>query len=384
MFDSQDARGVAGATCSGFGDAFAGRGADLNRTIEDAAAAASATSSRSCANLADPRHRAASASSRSSATPRASSRRSRRPTRTCSRRWPTRSRRSRATRRRCKDTIAKSAADARRRRPSRCASSARSSTHTAAFSQRPRRAPPTSCAARCRRSTARSRSARRCTQRSVAAQRATLAGHARRAAATSPRRRRRNGALRGLTATVGTLQPQLRFLGPYVTVCNDWNYFWTFVAEHFSAPDTTGSSQRALLNMAPASQAPTASARSGANEFAHGKGALPGSGAHAVPARQRLRRRRSTPTATPTASAGQRGYMHGRQPAARQDVQGDPYQRVVDRRIPTPGSQSARPTSSSTRDGQRRRPEPRARAGRRDVHRPRPAATASTSRGRQP
>src|SRR6478672_1553069 len=42
-----------------------------------------------------------------------------------------------------------------------------------------------------------------------------------------------NLALRGLMATVGTLNPTLRYLGPYVTVCNFWNYFWTFLAEQF-------------------------------------------------------------------------------------------------------------------------------------------------------
>ena len=57
-----------------------------------------------------------------------------------------------------------------------------------------------------------------------------------------------NAALRGLTATVTTLNPQLRFYGPYVTVCNSFNYFFTFLAEHFSEPDTTGSAQRALVN----------------------------------------------------------------------------------------------------------------------------------------
>ena len=41
-------------------------------------------------------------------------------------------------------------------------------------------------------------------------------------------------------ATVTTLQPQLRFLGPYITVCNYWNIFWTFVAEHFSGEVPTG------------------------------------------------------------------------------------------------------------------------------------------------
>lgn len=56
-------------------------------------------------------------------------------------------------------------------------------------------------------------------------------------------------ALRGLTATVTTLNPQLRFYGPYVTVCNSFNYFFTYLAEHFSEPDTTGSAQRALGNV---------------------------------------------------------------------------------------------------------------------------------------
>ena len=58
-----------------------------------------------------------------------------------------------------------------------------------------------------------------------------------------------NAALRGLTATVTTLNPQLRFYGPYVTVCNSFNYFFTYLAEHFSEPDTTGSAQRALVNL---------------------------------------------------------------------------------------------------------------------------------------
>jgi ABC-type transporter Mla subunit MlaD len=57
-----------------------------------------------------------------------------------------------------------------------------------------------------------------------------------------------NAALLGLDDTVGTLQPTVRFLGPYVTVCNYWNYFWTLAAEHLSAPIGTGSAERALLN----------------------------------------------------------------------------------------------------------------------------------------
>ena len=77
------------------------------------------------------------------------------------------------------------------------------------------------------------------------------------------------GALRALTATVTTLQPQLRFLGPYVTVCNYWNIFWTFAAEHLSTPDPTGSSQRVLFNSGDDQNDELTSM--GANEFVTGK-----------------------------------------------------------------------------------------------------------------
>ena len=82
-----------------------------------------------------------------------------------------------------------------------------------------------------------------------------------------------NGALRGLDSTVGTLQPQLRFLGPYVTVCNYWTTFWTFTAEHFTAPDMTGGSERALLN--DGNRDPDNVSAQGANEFVHGVPADP-------------------------------------------------------------------------------------------------------------
>jgi virulence factor Mce-like protein len=59
-------------------------------------------------------------------------------------------------------------------------------------------------------------------------------------------------ALRGLTKTTHTLNPAIRFLGPYITVCNYFNYSWTHVAEHLTEPDPTGGSQRTLLNQASA------------------------------------------------------------------------------------------------------------------------------------
>ncbi len=60
-----------------------------------------------------------------------------------------------------------------------------------------------------------------------------------------------NQALRGLTRTVGILNPLVRFLGPYQTVCNGWNYFWTYLGEHISETDPTGTAQRALNGSAP-------------------------------------------------------------------------------------------------------------------------------------
>lgn len=55
-------------------------------------------------------------------------------------------------------------------------------------------------------------------------------------------------ALRATTATISTLNPQLRFLGPYATVCNYWNYFWTMVSEHVAEEDPTGTAERTLIN----------------------------------------------------------------------------------------------------------------------------------------
>jgi hypothetical protein len=56
-----------------------------------------------------------------------------------------------------------------------------------------------------------------------------------------------NVALNGLAYTTQTLNPMLRYLGPYVTVCNDWNYWWTDLSEHLSERTSFGFAQRALL-----------------------------------------------------------------------------------------------------------------------------------------
>ena len=76
-------------------------------------------------------------------------------------------------------------------------------------------------------------------------------------------------ALRGLTANATTLQPQLRFLGPYQTVCNYWNYFWTFLGEHVSQRGPVGYLQRATIkSTGQQSQQPQLDGRRGARATA--------------------------------------------------------------------------------------------------------------------
>jgi hypothetical protein len=93
-----------------------------------------------------------------------------------------------------------------------------------------------------------------------------------------------NVAVNALTDTVQTLNPMIRYLGPYQTVCNDWNYFWTYLSEHISEATSFGFAQRVLLNQAnslqpnnvsqqgatqPANGGGTTSLISGGNEFLH-------------------------------------------------------------------------------------------------------------------
>ena len=64
-------------------------------------------------------------------------------------------------------------------------------------------------------------------------------------------------SLRGLGRTVGILNPLLQFIGPYITVCNYFNYSFTHLGEHVTEPDPTGTAQRTLLNQAPRPRNPT-------------------------------------------------------------------------------------------------------------------------------
>ncbi|MEA2157329.1 MAG: phospholipid/cholesterol/gamma-HCH transport system substrate-binding protein [Solirubrobacteraceae bacterium] len=80
--------------------------------------------------------------------------------------------------------------------------------------------------------------------------------------------------LAGLTATMKTLNPTLRYVGPHVTVCNYFTYFWSFIADHISDEDATGTVQRVQVKMAPLLQ-PNSMAVIGATRPANGGTADP-------------------------------------------------------------------------------------------------------------
>ena len=147
-----------------------------------------------------------------------------------------------------------------------------------------------------------------------------------------------NRALRGLTRTVGILNPLVRFAGPYQTVCNSWNYFWTYLGEHISEDDPTGTAQRVLLNSVGGNrnsysgmhatepvmgEAYTGPPQRGDNAHFHGQ-------AHGAAVND---------DGTADCEVGQRGYMNGNLAVfgPSTNSQGTPIQAIFDPH--TPGSQ---------------------------------------------
>ena len=57
--------------------------------------------------------------------------------------------------------------------------------------------------------------------------------------------------LGGLANTMRTLRPTLRYVGPHITVCNYWNYWWTYFQDHLSERNETGTIQRIQAKSAP-------------------------------------------------------------------------------------------------------------------------------------
>ena len=98
----------------------------------------------------------------------------------------------------------------------------------------------------------------------------------------------------------------VRYLGPFQTVCDDWNYWWTYLSEHISEATAFGFAQRALLMQSNPAQSNNVSDQGatapvdggsfdspqGGNEYLHG----PRSTA-------RPSTTRATPTARPASAA---------------------------------------------------------------------------------
>jgi virulence factor Mce-like protein len=114
-------------------------------------------------------------------------------------------------------------------------------------------------------------------------------------------------ALRGLTATAATLNPQLRYLGPKITVCNAWNYFWTFNADHVSERDTTGTAERTVALQGDSQD--NSVTTMGAVTAANGENVQPGGVKqylHAQPYGRAV-----DPQGNADCEDGQRGYLNG-------------------------------------------------------------------------
>jgi virulence factor Mce-like protein len=83
-----------------------------------------------------------------------------------------------------------------------------------------------------------------------------------------------NVAVNALGSTVSILNPIVRYLGPFQTACNDWDYWWTYLPEHQSAEDNIGFAQRVLLMFGDSTQSDNV-ATQGAVMPANGQGGGP-------------------------------------------------------------------------------------------------------------
>jgi len=82
-----------------------------------------------------------------------------------------------------------------------------------------------------------------------------------------------NIGLKALTDTVATLNPTVKNVGPYITVCNYWNYWWTYLTDHLGQSDETGTIQRVQQKTAPSQTNGLTSF--GAKGYANGEGSNP-------------------------------------------------------------------------------------------------------------
>jgi virulence factor Mce-like protein len=143
-----------------------------------------------------------------------------------------------------------------------------------------------------------------------------------------------NVALNGLDSTVGILNPMIRYLGPYQTVCDDFNYFWTYLQDDVSVQQSTwGTAQRVLVKTANSLQ-PNSIGNAGATAPVDGGapgGDNPATGGnaylHSQPYGAAIDNQGNADCET-----GQRGYVH-------QLNYFDPQHRLFATDVHTPGDQ---------------------------------------------
>jgi ABC-type transporter Mla subunit MlaD len=83
-----------------------------------------------------------------------------------------------------------------------------------------------------------------------------------------------NVAVNGLAGTVNTLNPTIRYLGPYVTTCNSFNYMFVQLADLVSEQSNFGMAQRALIQFA--NQQTDSVGNQGSAQPANGQNVPPG------------------------------------------------------------------------------------------------------------
>ena len=155
-----------------------------------------------------------------------------------------------------------------------------------------------------------------------------------------------------------TLNPLLRYLGPYITVCNYWNYFWTSSGRphHRAGRDRHGRARAAQ----PGRQRRRQRRRPGRDRAGQRRDLRPASGGvHAVPARQPYGAAvdaTATPTARPasaaTRAAQPRSATPRRQPRSSTRTRRATRARRTRGRPRVPGA--ARPTSARPQTGRQR------------------------------
>lgn len=146
------------------------------------------------------------------------------------------------------------------------------------------------------------------------------------------------GALRGLTTTTRSLQTQLRFYGPHVTVCNVVNLWTTFVTDVISSRSPNGTAQLGMPEIAfPQDDGVGVM---GANEVATGRGSLPGTSPqhlHADAFSQAIEK-----DGRADCELGQQGYLHSGN--ANDDTPDRYYRRAVLDAHSPPGGAGDGPT----------------------------------------